>query len=76
MQMVIQDHLTYLGQRGLSRLDLFDHVDAVSILLDHRRDAVHMPSNALQPVDRRGSILGLQMAFLIPSPWGWGISRV
>ncbi len=45
---VLEDLVLELLERGLDRLDLVHHVDAVAVFGDHARDAAHLAFDAAQ----------------------------
>src|SRR5215475_1936170 len=49
LQVIAQDLLLDLVERGLYRADLGQHVDAVAVLLDHAGDAAHLALDAAKP---------------------------
>ena len=52
--MVLQDCAFHLGERGLYRLQLGQDLDAVSLVLDHPGDALHLARDAGETFDRSG----------------------
>jgi len=49
LQVIVQDLLLDLVERGAHRADLVDDVDAVAVFLDHARHAAHLPFDAAKP---------------------------
>jgi hypothetical protein len=69
VEVILQDGGAHLVEGGLDRLDLADHIDAVSVFFEHADDAVQMAFGILQTFDDE---VGLVHMPLLPPPGGWG----
>ena len=49
LDMVAENGTLDLLERGLYRLDLVDHIDAIAVIGDHPRDPAHLAFDAAQP---------------------------
>src|SRR4029079_8950416 len=54
---VVEDLQRERLERRVHRRDLREHVDAVTVVLDHALDAAHLALDAMQPVDESGLVL-------------------
>ena len=45
---IAQNKVFYLGQCGFNRLHLMQYVDAITLILDHARDAANLSFNFVQ----------------------------
>ena len=53
LEMIVQDLLLDLVERGADGSDLSDHVDAVAVFLDHAGDAPHLALDAAKAGELR-----------------------
>ena len=73
MEMIAEDFRVHLVQRGLSRLDLLDEIDAVGPLLHHALDPAYVALDRLEPPD---SFLFVHLWPSTPPPWGLGLKSI
>lgn len=75
--MRVEDALADPRQRGLGRLNLLDHVDAVAVVFEHLDDAVDVPGHALEAVNRVEArlLVHLRPFPASPAPQGEGVMR-
>src|SRR5690554_4994177 len=73
-QVRVENALADTGQRGLRRLNLLDHVNAVAVLFEHFHNAVDMPRHAFEAVNCvvPSLIVHFTLPNLYPPPWGRG----
>jgi len=69
IEVVFQNLGTDLVERGLHRLDLADHVNAIGVFLDHADDAAQMAFDGFQTSERVGVVFH---SFSLPPPGGMG----
>lgn len=51
--MIAQDLVLHFFERGFHRLDLVEHVDAITVIGDHPRNAANLSLDAAEPHRRR-----------------------